>query len=196
MTRNAPIATRNEIARAVRSALIEHGYAEIGTKDIAEASSKSEASLYYYYESKNELLVAFIRRAPTWIDERIEEINASDPDERLRKICDLLLAPDEDNPLYGLQIALMQLTAHAPHNPQLREALTEYKRHLHGIISEQLRDGIGQKIYRNDIDPKETATFILMVLDGTIGSGTALEMQGFETDTQTQLEAYLDDLLV
>jgi AcrR family transcriptional regulator len=197
MTRTTPIATRNEIARAVRSALVEHGYAEIGTKDIAEASSKSEASLYYYYESKNELLIAFTRRAPTWIDDRIEEIDASDPDERLRKICDLLLAPDEDDPLYGLQIVLMQLTSHAPHNPpQLREALTEYKRHLHGIISEQLRAGIGQKIYRNDIDPEETATFILMVLDGTIGSGTALEMQGFETDAQTQLEAYLDDLLV
>jgi AcrR family transcriptional regulator len=196
MTRNAPIATRNEIARAVRSALIEHGYAEIGTKDIAEASSKSEASLYYYYETKDELLAALIRRAPTWIDERIEEIDASDPDQRLRKICDLLLAPDEEDPLYGLQIALMQLTAHAPHNPQLREALTEYKRHLHGIISEQLQSGINQKIYRNDIDPEETATFILMVLDGTIGSGTALEMQGFETDAQTQLEAYLDDLLV
>lgn len=196
MTRNAPIATRNEIARSVRSALIEHGYAEIGTKDIAEASSKSEASLYYYYESKNELLAAFIKRAPTWIDERIEEIDASDPDERLRKICDLLIAPDEDDPLYGLRIGLMQLTSHTPHNPELREALIEYKRHLHGIITEQLRAGISQKIYRNDIDPEETATFILMVLDGTIGSGTALEMQGFETDTQTQLEAYLDDLLV
>jgi hypothetical protein len=90
----------------------------------------------------------------------------------------------------------MQLTAHAPHNPQLREALTEYKRHLHGIISEQLQSGINQNIYRNNIDPEETATFILMVLDGTIGSGSALEMQGFETDAQTQLEAYLDYLLV
>jgi AcrR family transcriptional regulator len=197
MTRNAPIATRNEVARAVRSALVTNGYADLRTAHIADASSKSEGSLYYYYETKDEQLAVFLRRAPTWFDERIEEIDASDPDERLREICDLLIASDEDDPLYGLQIVLMQLTSHASYNPpQLREALTEYKRHLHGIISEQLRAGIGQKIYRNDIDPEETATFILMVLDGTIGSGTALEMQGFETDAQTQLEAYLDDLLI
>jgi AcrR family transcriptional regulator len=194
MTRNAPIATRNEIARAVRSALIEHGYAEIGTKDIAEASSKSEASLYYYYETKDELLAALIRRAPTWIDERIEEIDASDPDERLREICDLLLAPDEDDQLHGIQIAMLELMSHAPHNPTLQEPLEDYQNHIRDILAGEIREAINDGIYGQNIDPEATATFILMVLDGTIGSGTALEMQGFETAAQTRLEEHIDGL--
>lgn len=194
MTGNAPITTRNEIARAVRSALVTHGYANLTTAHIAEASSKSEASLFYYYETKDDLLAVFIRRAPAWIDNELEEIDGNSPDERLRNICDLLLVPGKDNPLHGIQIAIMELTAHTPHNPLLQEPLEEYQRHLHEILADELQAGINQGIYRNSIDPEETASFILMVMDGATGSGSALEMQGMESDVQTELDRYLEGL--
>lgn len=194
MARNAPITTRNEIARAVRSALVTHGYADLRTVHIAEASSKSEGSLYYYYETKDELLAAFIRRAPDWIDQRIEKIDATDPDKRLRKICDLLLVPDEDDPLCGTQIAMLELLSHAPHNPTLQKPLEDYQHHIWDILAGEIRVAINDGIYKQNTDPEETASFLLMILDGSTASVSALEMQGVKADVQARLNRYLDTL--
>jgi len=196
MTGNAPIATRNEIARAVRIALIENGFAEIGSKDIANASTKSEASLYYYYETKNELLAVFVRRAPTWIDERIEEIDGRDPNERLRKICDYLLVPDEHDEIYGIQIAILELLAHATHNPTFQEPLENYQDHIRELLATEIQAAISDGIYKQNIDPEETASFLMTVLDGATGSVLGLEMQGIESDVRAEMNRYLDGLMV
>jgi len=196
MTRNAPIATRNEVARAVRSALITYGYADLRTAHIADASSKSEASLYYYYETKSELIAVFVRRAPTWIDERIKKIDATNPDERLRKICDCLLFADEDDQFCGMRIAILELLSHAAHNPVLQEPLENYQNHLQELLATEIRAAIADGIYRQNINPEEVASFIMTVLDGTTASGLALEMQGVKSNVQLKLKQFLNSLIV
>jgi len=196
MTRNAPITTRNEVARAVRSALITYGYADLRTAHIADASSKSEASLYYYYETKSELIAVFVRRAPTWIDERIKEIDATNPDERLRKICDCLLFADEDDQLYGMRIAILELLSHAAHNPTLQEPLENYQDHIRELLATEIQAAISDGIYRQTINPEETASFLMTILDGATGSVLGLEMQGIESDVRAEMNRYLDGLAV
>lgn len=192
MTRNAPIATRNEVARAVRSALITYGYADLRTAHIADASSKSEASLYYYYETKSELIAVFVRRAPTWIDERIKEIDATNPDERLRKICDCLLFADDDDQLCGMRIAILELLSHAAHNPVLQEPLENYQNHLRELLATEIQAAINDGIYRQNIDPQGTASFLLTILNGSTASVLALKMQGVRGEVRVEMGRYLD----
>jgi AcrR family transcriptional regulator len=51
------------IAGAVRRALAEHGYARLTTAKIAAEYENSEAGLYYYYDSKDGMIAAFLDHA-------------------------------------------------------------------------------------------------------------------------------------
>lgn len=196
MTRTAPISTRNEVSRAVRSALVSHGYADLTTAHIAEASSKSEASLFYYYETKNELLAVFVRRAIEWTDQHLADINTSNPDKKLRAICDYLLIPDEDKPLYGIQIALLELLSHAPHNLTLQKPLKEYQNHIRELLANEIRAAINDGIYRKNIDLHETTTFLLTILDGATISNLSFDKNIIKNEIVCQTNQYLDSLLI
>jgi len=49
-----------EIMRATYRALQEHGYADLTIKRIAEEYGKSTAAIHYHYDTKDDLLAAFL----------------------------------------------------------------------------------------------------------------------------------------
>lgn len=193
MAANVPHKARGEIAKAVRSALAKHGYARLTTKKIATESELSEAGLYYHYDTKDELVAAFLKESVGWLEHRLESIEAEDPDDRLRTLCNVLLVTDGDEAMTGVHIAVMELLSHAPHNETLRGPLKIYQRYVRDAIASEIREGIEQGIYR-EVDPQATASFIHMVLDGSTGSVLALGMDDVGADVRDRLTAYIDGI--
>lgn len=193
MSAGVPPETRGEIANAVRSALAKHGYARLTTKNIAAESALSEAGLYYHYDSKDELIATFLTESVGWLEQRLESIQAEDPDDRLRTLCDVLLVTDGDKTSVGVHIAVMELLSYAPHNETLREPLTSYQRYVRDAIAAEIREGIEQGSYR-EVDPEATASFIHMVLDGSTGSVLALGMDDVGADVRSRLTEYIDGM--
>jgi AcrR family transcriptional regulator len=175
----------------VGAALAEHGYERLTTAKIAAAYDKSEAALYYHYDSKDEMIAAFLELAA---DAQASELVAedADPKARLRAACErLFVAPGDERA--GLHVAVMELLSHAPHNETLREPLIRLESAMLEELERIVREGVEAGVFR-EVDPRATAAFLLAAADGSTGFHTALEMD-VGADVERGVAAYVDSLL-
>ncbi len=181
-----------EIAVAVRQALAEHGYERLTTAKIAEEYDKSEAGLYYYFDTKDEMIAAFLGHTAGQLGDDLAAIGVDDPEQRLRAACEhLFLSPDDE--AAGVHVAIMELLSHAPYNETLREPLLELESATLDVLTDIVRDGVEEGVFRQ-VDPRATAAFLLAAADGSTGFHVALEMDVGD-DLEQGWSAYLDSLL-
>jgi len=86
---------------ATYRALREHGYADLTIQQIADEFEKSKSLIYYHYDTRTELLVAFI---------------------------DHLLTPDLDDETVAFWRAMLELRAQAAHDERIQAAIADYLR--------------------------------------------------------------------
>jgi AcrR family transcriptional regulator len=183
-----PAAARAEAVEAVRRALAKHGYAGLTTKRVAAESAKSEAFLFYHFDSKEDLVLAFMDWATGRVAERLD--TAGDPVERLYALCDALVGDPGNDVERGTNVAMMELLAHARHNEQFRERLVAYERAIVADTADLVREGIAAGQFR-DVDPESTAAFLLTLADGTVGAVQALGMTDLGEGVRARLFDYL-----
>jgi AcrR family transcriptional regulator len=192
MTDSVPADAEAEIAQAVRAALAEHGYARLTTAKIAAEYPKSEAGLYYHFDSKDEMIAAFLEFAAGQLGEELADIDTDDPETRLRAACESLFrSPGEEGA--GVHVAVMELLSHAPHNETLRGPLQTLESATLETLTEIVADGIEQGTFR-PVDPEATAAFLLAAADGSTGFHVALGMD-VGADLRAGWEAYVDGLV-
>lgn len=181
--------TTTELMEATYAALCKHGYASLRMQDIADESTKSKATLHYHYESKQDLLYALLDYLQDSFAERIEDLEGETPTARLLSLIDTYLEPGEDDSLKEFRTALLEIKAQGPYDDRFREELTEFDRLLHGRIRSLLAAGQNDGSVRDDIDPDETAEFIITVLNGAQTRHVAV---GHSLDcTRSMLETYV-----
>ena len=195
--KDVPQEAQREVASAVRSALSKHGYADLTTSQIAEETEKSEAFLFYHYDTKDDLVTALLEDSIGWLDVRLklttEELET--PDDRLRTMCDILLALDTVEMMQGTHVAVMELLSNAPHKETVQEPLEKHQNYVRDRLADEIRAGIEQGIYRKNIDPEGVASFLQMTLDGSTGSVLALGMEEVGEETRDEIHAYIDGLM-
>lgn len=183
--------TKADIALAVRQALAEHGYERLTTAKIAEKYDKSEAGLYYYYDTKDEMIAAFLEETAGSLGEQLATVDGG-PEQRLRQACaHLFVDPGEE--AAGVHVAIMELLSHAPYNETLREPLLALESATLDLLAGIVREGVEQGVFR-DVDPRSTAAFLLAAADGSTGFYVALEMDVGE-NLHDGVAAYIDSLL-
>lgn len=193
MSDQVPAEERAAIADAVGTALAEHGYERLTTAKIAAEYGKSEAGLYYYYDTKEEMIAAFLEHTAGQLGEDLAALEAADPEAALRAACEqLFLSPGEEGA--GLHVAIMELLSHAPYNDTLREPLLALESATLEALADIVRAGIAEGVFR-EVDPRATAAFLLAAADGSTGFYVALEMDVGD-DLRAGWEAYVDSLLV
>jgi AcrR family transcriptional regulator len=185
-----PAAAREEAVGAVRRALAKHGYAGLTTKRIAAESAKSEAFLFYHYDSKEELVLAFMDWATGRVTARLDGAQGT-PAQRLYGLCDALVGDPGDDIERGTNVAMMELLAHARHNEEFRERLVAYEEAILADTADLIREGVAAGQFR-DVDPESTAAFVLTLADGTVGAVQALGMAEVGEGVRAVLFDYLD----
>jgi len=191
MSESVPPEAKAAIADAVGTALAEHGYERLTTAKIAAEYDKSEAGLYYYYDSKDEMIAAFLDLAAREFGSELTATEG-DPETRLRGACErLFLAPGDEGA--GLHVAIMELLSHAPYNETLRDPLRELEGAALDALAGIVRDGVEQGVFR-PVDPDATAAFLLAAADGSTGFHVALEMDVGDA-IEAGWSAYVDGLL-
>ena len=186
-----PPDAKAEIAEAVGAALAKHGYERLTTAKIAAEYDKSEAGLYYHYDSKDEMIAAFLDgAAPAQAAELADD--GGNPEARLRAACErLFVVPGDERA--GLHVAVMELLSHAPYNETLRDPLRELEGATLDALADIIREGVADGTLR-DVDPDATAAFLLAAADGSTGFHVALEMD-VGADLRRGWSAYVDGLL-
>ncbi|WP_017344123.1 TetR/AcrR family transcriptional regulator [Halorubrum sp. T3] len=154
-----------EIMDGVYSALRAHGYADLTMQDIADECSKSKSLLHYHYDTKEDLLVAFLEYIISDSEERIAARADDPPVDRLVQFVGwFVFAPDEAD-REAFHIALLELRTQGPFNERIREQLARSDRLLRGTVADILADGIEEGVFR-DVDVEETAALLVATLDG------------------------------
>ncbi|PSP40942.1 TetR/AcrR family transcriptional regulator [Halobacteriales archaeon QH_6_64_20] len=190
MSDAVPDVARAEIVGAVRRALAKHGYARLTTKKVAAESEKSEAFFFYHYDTKDDLVVAFLDWATERSAERLAAIDSDDPVTRLFVACDVLVGDYEDEDDRGINVAMMELLSHAPHDEAFHDRLSAYKRSVIDELAAIVSLGIESGAFR-DVDPEATAAYLLMTADGTTGAVMALGMTDVGEKVRERLFDYL-----
>lgn len=171
-----------EVLEAVKAALADHGYADLTTKRIAAEFDKSESLLYHYYDSKEDLVVAFLESTTDWFAERIDDIDAGDPIERLTRLCWLLSSDFDDARYRELYLASLEIAAHGPHNDRFREPMAAFEEFILERIAAVIERGIDLGYFR-EVDPWATA----VVLRGLGGAAAYQEIVLGRTDAADAL---------
>ena len=182
-----------DIMRATHRALCQHGYADLTMQDIADESSKSKAALHYHYDSKHELLCAFLEYLYDRFVERTSDIEAERPDEQLFELVGVILEKSE-NKSERFETALLEIRAQAPYEPGFRERLTRFETYLVEELTAILEAGLADGTFDADIDPADTARFLVTVLTG---AATERVTVGHSVEcTQRMLEEYIETHLL
>lgn len=157
--------TTDELMRATYLALCKHGYANLTMQDIADESTKSKAALHYHYDTKQELLLAFLSFLYENFEERISTPEGNDPTERLITFIDKALTPPQRDDQLAFQTAILEIKAQAPYDDEFGEHIARFDE----LLAEQCRsiivDGIEQGVFR-EVDPDAVATFFVTLFNG------------------------------
>jgi len=155
----------DEIMDGVYRALRAHGYADVTMQDIADECSKSKSLLHYHYDTKEDLLVAFLDHVISDSEARIAAHADDPPIERLSGFIGWFVFEPEAVDREAFHIALLELRTQGPFNQPIREQLARSDRLLRGTVVDILESGIEEGVFR-DVDVEETAALLVATLDG------------------------------
>ncbi|MGB9965404.1 TetR/AcrR family transcriptional regulator [Halobacterium sp. CBA1126] len=156
----------DEILDATYRALCEHGYADLTVQDIADASTKSKATVHYHYDSKQELFEAFLEDLYEEYTDRVDEVSGETHREQLLALVAFSLADGDDEPGIDFRTAMLEIKAQAPYDEGFRRRLRRFDRYLADRIAEVVAAGVEAGEFRDDVDPERAAEFVVTTVEG------------------------------
>jgi len=188
--------SRAEIMDATYRALCEHGHADLTMQQIADEANKSTALLHYHFDTKEELLVAFIDHLIAEFEATVAPDEDESPTERLREFLDLWVLEPEEDDRTALHLALLELRSRGAFNDAYREQLAKSDEVLRTTVTEILKDGMDQGLFR-EVDPEGTARLIVATLDGARTRQITLDDPEYSRRVREQLDdQFVEGLLV
>ena len=178
----------DEILDGVYDALCANGYADLTMQDIADECEKSTSLLHYHYDTKAELMMAFLDHIITNYKQRLADKTDQPPERRLmRFLARFVFAPDDDE-RQSFHLALLEMRSQSPFDEQIQGKLEDSDAVLRDTAADILRDGVEAGVF-DPVDPDRTAAMLVAAVDGartrqiTLGEG-----QPVDTYTRTVIE--------
>lgn len=165
-----------EIMRATYRALREHGYADLTIKRIAEEYGKSTAAVHYHYETKDDLLAAFLDYLLGQFVDAIHEVETTDPERRLESLLDQLLVEPEDH--RDLLIAMLEMRSQAPYKEEFMERFEQNDEYIRYLLKTVIDHGISEGVF-TEVDSEHVSRALMIIVDGARTRAVVQE----ETDT-------------
>jgi len=164
MSEGEPLAAE-EIMDGLYRALCEHGYAALTMQDIADECGKSKSLLHYHYDTKEDLLVAFLERMLADYEAKMECRAGQPAVDRLVEFVARFVFDPEDTERASFHLALLEMRSQGPFNERIRELLVRSDGLLRSTLVEILEDGIEEGTVE-PVDTDAVARLIVATLDG------------------------------
>jgi AcrR family transcriptional regulator len=155
----APRRRQSEILEAAARVFHEKGYEATSIQDIADAVGILKGSLYYYIDSKEDLLYEILERAHEEALQNVEQVSEVEGGAlaRIRAFVELHLAFNARN-LVRMGVFFHDFRSLGDERlAVILEARRSYERFLRELI----RDGQAEQVVCPDVDPKLAAVAIL-----------------------------------
>ncbi|ADJ14016.1 TetR/AcrR family transcriptional regulator [Halalkalicoccus jeotgali] len=171
-----------EIMRATYRALREHGYADLTVKRIADEYGKSTAAIHYHYDTKDNLLAAFLDYVLGRFKDSVHEVETTDPEQRLELLLDQLLVELEDH--RDLLIAMLEMRSQAPYKETFSERFQQNDEYVRYLLETVIAQGIEAGAFA-EVDPDHVARALMTIVDGARTREVVLEGDALATARQT-----------
>lgn len=151
---------KQDIMEATFTALCKHGYADLSIQKIADEFDKGKSLIYYHFDDKEELMLAFLDYMGERVEETHEELEELEPDERLDKLLDMALGMTEEEQ-WEFQKAFLELRAQAPRSPGFADKFEQ----IDSIILEYMENTLEELNVEN---PGLIADMLISCIEGSV----------------------------
>ncbi len=161
------------------------GFKKTTMDDIADAAKKGKSSIYYYFESKEEIFKAVVEKEAAILEKKIlNEINKTDnPKEKIRTY--ILVRMKGIKSLGNFYNALKN--DYLSSFESVEKLRIKYDKEEHNIIKNMLQEGIEKNVFKIK-NTDRTAKAIVTAMKG-------LEIPLIISDNKHKIEDRLDDFL-
>ncbi|RLD63689.1 MAG: TetR/AcrR family transcriptional regulator [Bacteroidetes bacterium] len=183
--KNAKEDVKTFIINVAQKTFSHFGFKKTTVDDIAQAARKGKSSIYYYFNSKEEIFEAVVEKeATTLITEILNEINTTDdPKEKIKKY--ILARMNGIKNLGNFYNALKN--DYLSSFESIERLRIKYDNEEHNIIKNILQEGIEKDFFKIENTDK-TSKAIVTAMKG-------LEIPLIISDNKNEIEDRLDGLL-
>ncbi|MFB6228425.1 MAG: TetR/AcrR family transcriptional regulator [Halobacteriales archaeon] len=183
--------TKTEILEATETALLEHGYHDLTTQKVAEGFGGSHSLVHYHFETKEDLLIAFLDRYREQVSAFLTDIEDEPPGARLVTLLEALGSSANRPRARRLYLGVLELQAYAGRHEAYRETLEAYNETLFAFTVATIEDGITSGAFA-DCDPAPTARLLLVSVRGALVEECTV---GIDVVEQVVSDALLEHVL-
>lgn len=169
---------RRELLEAAFAVIAEKGLEGLRTREVAERAGVNISTLFYYFGSKQALLVA--------VTGHVREVFAAPSASGGAAYADLrshlanAWARFQANP--DLAVVLQELMLRGRRDEQVRWALANILQHWHGVVRDLVRRGMDEDAFDSALDEDETAAALTsFVMGASLRLGVDKTAFSFET---------------
>jgi AcrR family transcriptional regulator len=183
-----------EIMEATYRAMLEYGYPGLSISRIADQFDKSKASIYYHYDSKDDLLIAFLDFAADQFKTHFAEEIGEDPGSALDTVIEKLVPLQMNDDEFQGQTVLIELRSQATRNEAFREKFTEINELLVTTICEIIERGIEDGTFR-DVETARVAEHIVATVNGSTIDRITTNRETAPAAVRISLSSYIESEL-
>lgn len=180
-----------EIMMATYRTMVEHGYSNLSISKIADELGKTKASLYYHYDSKEELLVSFLDFTVDRFKRDITVQRSDSPDTALDELIERLIPLELDGEEFYGQVVLLELRAQANRNEAFRKRFTEINELLVGTIRNIIERGIETGVFK-DVEAARVAEHVVATANGARVDRVSTDRDEAPAAVRVALSSYVD----
>jgi AcrR family transcriptional regulator len=155
-----------QILAAACRAIQQRGFANTRIADIAAEADMSTGAIHYWFEFRDEVLIAALKWASGQMFERLEQLAAAADGERERLVLLLEHAVPVPGPRRGEYVLWMELWVRALQEPDLLPECEALSRRWRGYFFEAVRRGTDSGEFSPVSDPDEVAERLIAQVDG------------------------------
>jgi len=181
------------IMKATYRALCKHGYANLTIHAIAEEYGKSTAAIHYHYDTKDDLLAAFLSYLLDRFISRVHEVETTAPRERLDSLLDRLLTEREG--YQDFMTAMLEMRAQAPYNDAVREQFQRNDEYTRYLLKTVIADGTDSGVFNAD-DPAHAAEALMLIVDGARNRYPSLDDEDALAEARETAREYVEHVLM
>jgi len=158
---------KTQILNAAESVFTKKGFDEARMDDIAEKTGLSKGTLYLYFKSKDDLIIAILDRVFQREFRQLENLKESgtSSSDAIWKLTDLVTKDIID--ILRLIPILYGFLALAFRNKYVQRALKEYENRYLNILIPIIQQGIDSGEFRQ-VDESEVAIAAFAIIEGTL----------------------------
>jgi len=156
----------DEILAAACRAIVERGFSDTRVSDIAEIAGTSTGTIHYYFDSKQEVLLAALRWASDRLFARLEGAEGPDAAARLGALLDLAIPYDRPPARRDEYVLWMEVWALVLRSPEHLPALQDLSERWRAFFFEVVAEGVASGEFTPAAPPEIVSERLIALIDG------------------------------